>query len=426
MKICPRLHVGVFFMLFIPFTAFQIRPAPFNPERVTEWLKAVDAHQPGTADAPAIAISRWQPGELRSLVTNLRGLLETQRVEREKFRQTGVPRPITYRDKVFTLPQLQKLLGLTDDEVMRDDANRVVKRAALLHTDIARHIRAGLSSTSDMGSGVVVLQDGQQIGTQEMSPHWAIARGLLDLVTPSPSTDLTVRQWCHAMAADELARQQWSLAAPNLIYAQLILPDDARILLYSGALHEIYASPDLQNIVRALNAKSPSRVNVGSEQMELAFAERLLRQAVTIDETLAEARLRLGHVLGQMGRHDEAVDEVRRAAAGLTDRQQSYYAALFLGREEAARGRLAEAHLAFRHAGALFPLAQSPLLAESQLARREGDSPRALAALRRLLDLPPGSRLRNDPWWIYESVVGRDADTLMTAFYQPFLAGRPR
>ena len=57
----------------------------------------------------------------------------------------------------------------------------------------------------------------------------------------------------------------------------------------------------------------------------------------------------------------------------------------------------------FDNAASLYPRAQSPYLALSQLARRNGDRPGALRAIQHLLDLPADDRSREDPWWTYFS-----------------------
>jgi tetratricopeptide (TPR) repeat protein len=82
-----------------------------------------------------------------------------------------------------------------------------------------------------------------------------------------------------------------------------------------------------------------------------------------------------------------------------------YYASLFLGFAEAAVGRHDAAVKAFEQAASLFPNAQAPLLAASELAMRRGDRAAASAALERLLALSPHTR--DDPWWTYNVEYGR-------------------
>jgi Flp pilus assembly protein TadD len=52
---------------------------------------------------------------------------------------------------------------------------------------------------------------------------------------------------------------------------------------------------------------------IGDVGAELGKAERLFRQSLELNPKQVEARIRLGHVLGRRGRHQEAIVELRRA-----------------------------------------------------------------------------------------------------------------
>ena len=78
-----------------------------------------------------------------------------------------------------------------------------------------------------------------------------------------------------------------------------------------------------------------------------------------------------------------------------------YFAELFLGAEEMALGNDATARTRFERAAAVYPHAQSPHLALSQLARRAGDRAGAQRELQILAELPRNDRQREDPWWDY-------------------------
>ena len=59
------------------------------------------------------------------------------------------------------------------------------------------------------------------------------------------------------------------------------------------------------------------------------------------------------------------------------------------------------ARTAFERASALYPNAQSPRLALSQIARRMGDRRAAQRELQIIARLPDDERRREDPWWFY-------------------------
>ena len=90
--------------------------------------------------------------------------------------------------------------------------------------------------------------------------------------------------------------------------------------------------------------------------------------------TDADARVRLGHTLGELGRHKEAAAELRPAIAAKPDRRRLYLAELFLGRAEQALGRRDRSQNGITNRRpSCIPTAQSPQLALSRLARQTGD-----------------------------------------------------
>jgi hypothetical protein len=98
---------------------------------------------------------------------------------------------------------------------------------------------------------------------------------------------------------------------------------------------------------------------------------------------------------------------------------------LFLGAEEEALGRLAQARAAYTEAAALYPRAQAPRLGLSQLAHRTGD--RVAARAEPAPALPPYvSDLKDDPWWTYRSAPGRHTDHLLAVVYHALGAGDTR
>ena len=78
----------------------------------------------------------------------------------------------------------------------------------------------------------------------------------------------------------------------------------------------------------------------------------------------------------------------------------------------AALGRIDEALASFERAARLFPTAQAPLIAMSDVCRRSGNRAGALAALGRLEALPSE---RADPWRNYYQLDAADAERQLTA-----------
>jgi tetratricopeptide (TPR) repeat protein len=122
--------------------------------------------------------------------------------------------------------------------------------------------------------------------------------------------------------------------------------------------------------------------------------------------------VRLGRVLGLLGRHNEAAATLRRALEQTDELPLVYWGSLFLGAEEEALGRDADARTAYERARTLRPGAQAPSLALSQLARRKGDRSQAIAEIRAVLTLPADAVSRHDLLWDYHSARTSEADIL--------------
>jgi tetratricopeptide (TPR) repeat protein len=174
-------------------------------------------------------------------------------------------------------------------------------------------------------------------------------------------------------------------------------------------------------VVRNANLPSGARLNVVSEEGELRRAAQLYRRALELDPSHREAAVRYGRVLGRLGQHTEAVEHLR-AVKGTSDPVIGYFAELFLGFEEEAVERFEDARTAYDRALALFPRAQAPRLALSQLLHRAGDRAAARDALAPVLQ-PWGDGVAGDPWWIYRTTPGRQASELISAVYRALAPG---
>jgi tetratricopeptide (TPR) repeat protein len=152
--------------------------------------------------------------------------------------------------------------------------------------------------------------------------------------------------------------------------------------------------------------------------IHLEQAYQAYRRVVEVDSRAAEARVRLGRVECARGSCGSGTRNMRAGAelAG-GDAVIGYYAAMFLGQAEEARGKHEEARQAYERAAALFPLAQSPLLALGALADRTGDRPAAARLASTLWSLPAGLDRRHDPWWDYDGGP-RDGEVLLWQAYR--------
>jgi hypothetical protein len=397
-------------------------------DSVEAWRTAVADHAMGRLDAPFQRVRAWSNPDMQRVLFDVKSLVKALVDQHATYVRSRVRPPMEYR-RSFTFEQLQIVLGLTEDEAQRGDASRVLKRGALLHTDVAMLApnsppqsprTPGLVPSPPAGTGDVMITDGREVGREDGS-QWEFARSLLDMVLPSPADDSMVRQWYIASTAHMEDERRLGQAGRNLARGLEIFPADVSLLFYEGTLHEALAAP------RAQNADLPPgfRPSFGNAEAEWRMAESCFRQSLQWREDFPEGHLHFGRVTGLLGHHDAAVAELTKAAASIADPQLKYYAALFLGHELEAVDRRDEARASFERAAALSPTAQSPLLSLSELAQRHSDAPAALQAMARVFALPADDQHRDDPWWVYDVSHVRDADTLIASM-RASLGGLPR
>jgi tetratricopeptide (TPR) repeat protein len=281
-----------------------------------------------------------------------------------------------------------------------------LKRAAVLHTDVA---------TMD----VLMTKMPDVTWKYEIaSLHFGAAKELVDFWRSEAGRDAFVRLWYRTTSAFLVSQYEITAAPVFLPQAVSVCRGDAHLPLMAGAVHELLASPRVQH---ASDVSGETREAVGPETVNLDKAETRYRQALRASPSLTEARIRLGRVLGQQGRHQQALAELKRAVSEPVPPPLRYLVYLLLGEEEEALNHRDAAREAYEHARALYPGAQSVHLALSRLERRYGDGSRAVAAIWQMFELPPTGGNRDDPWREYYTAgQGRRAAELLEELRTPF------
>lgn len=420
--------------------------------RVDKWLRLVSDHAAGSIDGPALEVAEWPDDALERLSVDLDNLIALMRdPTRARF---SIIEPDGRTVRRYSDAQLARLRALAciaagtlnsprlcpnnrfvealDSDLLAlarsaslgsgvGADNYILKRGALLHTDIALRMLPPpyISTPGKSYHQGITLSDGAPLGVSRSEIHWGIARQLLAKVRPTrfaraaPQHDQMVHDWYTATVAwmqhVEYHDQR------HLAQAYALFPDDADILFFLGCEHETYATPYIQNAMRSVRDNRMA-FKIQSTRAELTKAETLFRRAVSVQPTFPAARLRLGRVLTLLGDSlPEAERQITVARAAFHDSTDRYFAELFLASVSEMEGNLDAARSGYMRAADLFPEAQSPLLALSALVRRLNDltTPSTL-----LYPLLKGDR--SDPWWIYHSWQGHDADTRLRAMWHPF------
>lgn len=427
--------------------AGQSRPAG-NPrlDKLKEWMALVEQHQPGTADAAVEDVRFWDREWLQDVRDDLFAVRQAMcamsnggpcdrvpgnvRGTGQQLPSHAVLRAERRRQWVGAYPAgyLEDLAGLAT-EIDRG-INDILKRGALLHTDVAFRAYPVVTWSPDsqplfLMKTSVNTADGRETGVSFSVDHLEMARRLLDLVTPDPRTDLDtyperdamVRDWYRATIG--LLLRSGSLDIKHKTAAAELFRDDDEVLFLAGAVHEALASPEFQ---RAVTTRSVRGVTfVDTERTELSRAEDLFRRALKVNPGHVEARVRLGQVLAQRGRTADALAELRAASAASRDQLLTYYAAVLIGREatdvEAAR-------TAFQRAAALYPRAQSPRLGLSEILMRSGDRQAAAQELETVWTSGASASRNDDPWSSYFTAAGRGAAALLDGINAAFPPSR--
>jgi tetratricopeptide (TPR) repeat protein len=373
--------------------AAMAQPATDADRRPGAWIAAVRAHEPGQPDHALLTVAAWTQAEIERILPSVAG---------------------------------------------DPDATRLMAKALVLHADIGILEQAG--AVTGGGIRVMTLEDGRASGNRRLSLQWRIGRTIAGFLValpvkrpgyePPDAAEVererrerleVLRRWYRATAALLQEGGHLGFLQTHLGTGLSHLGDDAVLLMYRATLRQAFADARVQQftrnrpISRFEQSSSAPRGLVTQPQpssFELDQAVRDLRRALELDPQLVEARIRLAHVLGDKGRHDEAASLLRPAMVATLPAFLEYYGALVLGRVEERLGRLPEARAAFERAGRCFPDAQVPRVAISRLALLEGRPDEALAGLL-AGSRASGPESPEDPWWWYFRSHEPDARSLI-------------
>jgi len=409
-----------------------------TPDRVDLlriWVAAVEQHQPGQRDAALETARALDLVSIESIDRHLAALIKTIADPRATIfpnRRFGRGGAAAFSGNlIFTNQELERLRALAAEVRGRGSANRLLKRAAVLHADIAMTGGSpGAPATAlrraPLRRTAVFVEDGRQTAILESVDHWGMARAVISEVAsrpdrnPDPQNDPDVLLWYQATTAFMIVQE--SIGLEHFAAAAALFPKEADILFAAGAARDMLSAPGVHAPLRRARAGFGSVMDLGSQDSEMRQGVAFYRRALESDRGHAEALIRLGGLLGRLGRHDDAVAELRRALPLTTEPLLQYYAQMFLGRELDHLGDVAGARAAYERAMALAPQAQSPRVGLSQILMRAGDRSAALDLV--LPALAVDAVQQPEPMWNYYTTAGREAALLVGRVYET-LAGQP-
>jgi tetratricopeptide (TPR) repeat protein len=263
-----------------------------------------------------------------------------------------------------------------------------LEAAALLHTESAWDGRAENMSATHLSAAEWIVNRSVSVPT-EFRRRWYL------LVTWRLQSELRF---------EDLARHVDTMVKR--------FPADGDALLALGSLYEALGwsreSPiDLSRAEpvagsRGFPAESRPAVLMsvsgrGQRKIQEEAAETFRRAAVA-SPSLDEARLRLGRMMNELDRPDDALALLKPLREGEAPASLKYLAWLFVGAAEQRRNDLDAAIAAYRAAAARYPACQTPVVALSNALRNKGERAAAVGVL--LRGAVVGSQC-DDPWWSY-------------------------
>lgn len=375
-------------------------------DRAAQWADAVLTHRPGAGDAAISGVAGWSSDKVLNLlveVASIRLILKDPDTRffplPIDFEGKGGPKEIRYTraEHATLLKTAAQIKGrrLSDLEF--------IARAIVLHSDIAI-LGNGTGNMLRTVDGTRMEADFRQ------ADHWSMSRRLAQLLDKKAGRDADLALWYQATITWMAAVEIWNTAHVDASIARF--ESDAALQFLAGCLHEKLAAPATQAAIASSRLPPGVTLNVDSPADELKEATMRLRRAVALDPQLVDARIRLGRALTLTGRSSAAIEELRAAVPLAREPEQKYYAQIFLGAAFENVNNPVSAQTAYRAAAVLFPQAQVPRLALSQLAALSGDRKESLSTLEPLLSAKDGEP-QPDPWWSYYPSCGRRAPELL-------------
>lgn len=446
--------------------ATEMRTSADRFTRLERYLVAVGTHRLGESDVYSQEVARWSLTDLQYLwvdAQSLAGVMRDQRFHDFRVKASDgrfaeviysrqqtellkalscaaggyldpsgfqaalgtVPRECirTTTPGLLSAPVSEVALFFGRERVRRGDDNLFWRRAALLHSDIAmleRPVPVPLGTESlPIGPRRTRFHfvDGRAAGLTLGPTHWAIAEAMLGYIKtaaatkPDPARDPMVRDWYRAT---QLWLQSHEQHDPHHLEAGLALfPGDAVLLFLSGCEHEGYAAPSIQAALEG-TLRRPDDPQPAKE--ELRRAVRDFRKSLEAEDSPV-VRSHLGRVLALLDTPADAIEHLTAASSQLPTAELRYLNELFLGQAQERAGLLEAAADAYQRAHALYPSAQTPLLAASSVARRMDSYAQARQPMAQLWALD-ATKADEDPWWDYAVSHTRTATTAIARVWE--------
>ncbi len=336
-------------------------------------VTALAAHAPAAAGSPYLdVVARYQPGAERDAIVALAAL-----------RLRDVDRVFEALDRACRADGAKSCQPRDLEGASPDVRDRVIARWRLAYPRVlALHAEALVAAGSTRDAAGVSFHIGVLVRLaarcEEIARRPDAAAAVARLAVTAPRVLLWVLQYLRDEAGLDRAI---GLVARDT-------SDDVELWLARGALAELRTRPDAiaaaeRDVSVAMERRAsvasmesrggareqaPTDVKLDGEiELRLQAAVRVYRQAVDAHPDSAEGHLRLGRLLAQLDRLDEADRHLGLAMTLQPDPRQAYLASLFLADLRERQARPEEALAAYAGALQAWPGAQAPVVALARL-----------------------------------------------------------
>lgn len=252
---------------------------------------------------------------------------------------------------------------------------------ANLHLDVAQ-----LLLTTGRGSHKQLSVFSDDVDTRGGELVAGFSRAWLPAVT---------RQLTRVLAYDAGRKLLQAVTRSDDYMAFLVRTREPDLMVAAGMLEE--GAAFIRSRERELTEIKKEPVSVESSRR---WAEAAFRRALELDPTDSYVRVRLGHLLLEAGRVEEAATELRRVGGDATARSR-YLAALFAAEAAERQGDATAAAARYQEALTILPGSQAARVGFAALLESRGELAQAAETLRPLARRRRQPDAQADPWTTY-------------------------
>jgi tetratricopeptide (TPR) repeat protein len=385
--------------------------SPFRTQESEAFLALLGRYEAGDYPGAAAAASRMDVETARAVARQLIDDIDREMVELRRLKAASKEAPTESLQSELKRERVRRmrltLLVHTEAALTASNMKALGGQLTLAREAAGRLRRLEDESVADGPLNITVTDPGaaappmpsQAQGAPPVRPEWE-------------ATKLLLRDWYLVVASRLQSADQPAYLKSHVREGLELLKDEPELLLTRGTISEGEAAAAVVDRSVAGEIYTSDYVHRWRQYMSGAGGD--YEAATRRQPDLYEATLRRGRVNALLGDRKAARRAFDDVAASGAPAQLRYMAQLFLADLAEREQQPDRARAAYEAALAMFPTAQAPMLALSQLCDSAGDSECARRWLSQSMAATGRGRL--DPWWAYLRGQAWLADQRLAAF----------